>query len=68
MSSGQEFILTVAMEKSGEKDEHNSTIEVKLQNIMADLFDLVLIIFQNQGLLLFFSSSSVIQSRSNTRT
>ena len=41
MSSGQEFILTVAMERSGEKDEHNSTAEVNLQNIMADLFALV---------------------------
>ena len=44
MSSGQEFILTAAMERSGEKDEHNRTAENKLQQMVPDLinFDLKL--------------------------
>ena len=42
MSSGQEFILTAAMERSGEKDEHTRTAENKLQQMVPDLinFDL----------------------------
>ena len=43
MSSGQEFILTAAMKRSGEKYEDNSTAENKLKHMVADLinFDLV---------------------------